>query len=199
MDGAMMGTMVGAVLGFLGAVLPKVFELISAYMLHRQQHETQAQQIDAATKGVTVDKASTRDASVTVSVAPVEGEVPAPGIPPDLSNTSSLNTEVMMDPTAVGDAADSETPDDPTSTFWIKLFNTLRYSVRPVITYGFFVLFLVIKLQGLFHGMIEDHTPIVQLLPVIWDEGTESLFAAILAFWFGSRAFEKTKALREKP
>lgn len=184
MDGGMWGTIVGGILGFLGAVLPKVFELIQGYFEHRQSHEANAQQIDAASKGVII----VQGGNVTVQ-GPAEGEVPAPGIPPDLANTSALDT--------VSDAIDAETPEDVKCTFWVKLFNTLRYSVRPVVTYGFFVLFLVIKLQGLYHGMIEDQTPITQLLPVIWDEGTESLFAAILAFWFGSRAFEKTKALRD--
>ena len=185
----MMGTIVGAVLGFLGAVLPKVFELIQSYFEHRQEHEKQAQQIDAAQKGVTLTKSNAGVGEGTFQATVVEGEVPAPGIPPDLANTSALDT-------VAGDAIDSDTPETIGCTFWVKVFNTLRYSVRPVITYGFFILFLTIKLQGLWHGMIEDQTPIVQLLPVIWDEGTESLFAAILAFWFGSRAFEKTKALR---
>ena len=62
-------------------------------------------------------------------------------------------------------------------------------------TWGFFAIFVFVKLKGFYQGIIVDHTPMVQLLPVIWDEGTESLFAAVLAFWFGSRAFEKGKAL----
>jgi hypothetical protein len=179
----MWGTIVGGILGFLGALLPKVVELFQTWIDHRNAHATTAQQIDAAQKGVTVTPAGRKIA--------VEGEgvVVAPGIPPELANTSALD-----------DSEDTQAPVAivPTCTFFGKLINMLAMSVRPIVTYGFFAVFMVIKLQGLYHGMIEDQTPMTQLLPVIWDEGTESLFAAVLAFWFGSRAFEKSKALTGK-
>jgi hypothetical protein len=62
----------------------------------------------------------------------------------------------------------------------------LRSSVRPIITYGFFALFCVVKISALHHG-IEYGTPLDQLVNVIWDEDSESLFAAVISFWFGSR------------
>jgi hypothetical protein len=64
----------------------------------------------------------------------------------------------------------------------------LRGTVRPFITYQFFALFALIHIWAFYHGMFVDHTPIVQLLPVVWSEGTESLLAVVLSFWFGSRA-----------
>lgn len=68
------------------------------------------------------------------------------------------------------------------------LLEMLRGSVRPFITYGFFALFVFIHIKALYQGILVDNTPIVQLLPVIWSEGTESLLAIVLSFWFGSRA-----------
>jgi hypothetical protein len=62
----------------------------------------------------------------------------------------------------------------------------LRSSVRPIVTYGFFALFATIKLAALHHG-IDYGTPVDKLLEVIWDDDTESLFAAVVTFWFGSR------------
>lgn len=62
----------------------------------------------------------------------------------------------------------------------------LRSSVRPIVTYGFFVLFCVVKISALHHG-IEYGVPLDQLLAVVWDEDSSSLFAAVISFWFGSR------------
>jgi hypothetical protein len=177
----MWGTIVGGILGFMAAVLPKLFEIIEAYFTHRATHESQAQEIEAASKGVAI----ARSGNVKIAV-PVEGEVAAPGIPADEDEISDVVAE-SGEPAIVS-----------RSGFLLGLWDTLRYTVRPVVTYGFFILFLVVKIKGFYHGILVDHTPVIQLLPVIWDEGTESLFAAVLAFWFGSRAFEKSKALLGK-
>lgn len=69
-----------------------------------------------------------------------------------------------------------------------KFLDFLRASVRPVLTYAFFILFVYIKLTALSHAYWIEHTPTVNLLPIIWDDGTEALFSAVLSFWFGSRA-----------
>jgi hypothetical protein len=66
--------------------------------------------------------------------------------------------------------------------------DVLRSSVRPVITYVFFGAFIGLKLMSMHHAIWYDHTKVVDILPIIWDEGTEALFALVLAFWFGSRA-----------
>ena len=181
MDGAISGTIVGGLLGFLAAILPRLLELIEAYFRGKKELQGQAQEIDAATKGVVF--ASTANRKIIV---PVEGEVIAPGVPADEDYVASAE-EQGEEPVVVAGP-----------TFFERLFSTLRESVRPTITYGFFVMFLFIKLKGFHEGMFVDHTPAVELLPVIWDEGTESLFAAILAFWFGTRAFEKSRALLGK-
>ena len=73
-----------------------------------------------------------------------------------------------------------------TST-WMK---DLRASVRPVITYGFFFLLVgidaVIAYKGLTTGV-----DFVQLAEQLWDDETQALFASIIAFHFGGRAFGK--------
>ena len=67
----------------------------------------------------------------------------------------------------------------------------LRSSVRPIVTYGFFVLFCAVKISALHHG-IEYGVPLDQLLMVVWDEDSSSLFAAVISFWFGSRGINPT-------
>ena len=73
-----------------------------------------------------------------------------------------------------------------TST-WMK---NLRASVRPVITYGFFFLLVFVDV-GLFWYGWEQKQDFTQLANMLWDDDTQALFASIIAFHFGGRAFGK--------
>jgi len=70
---------------------------------------------------------------------------------------------------------------------WMK---NLRASVRPVITYGFFFLLLFVDI-GLFVYGWHQGTSFVELAEMLWDSDTQALFASIIAFHFGGRAFGK--------
>ena len=72
---------------------------------------------------------------------------------------------------------------------WIDL---LSASVRPVLTYMFFGMFFFIKAAALYHALHVEDVEVFTALPVIWDSETSSLFAAIISFWFGSRALGAT-------
>ena len=69
--------------------------------------------------------------------------------------------------------------------------NALRGSVRPVITYAFFGLFVAIKATALMTLTKDQGVELGQALSVIWDDNTAGLFAAIMSFWFGNRAVSK--------
>ena len=69
--------------------------------------------------------------------------------------------------------------------------NALRGSVRPVITYAFFGLFVAIKVVAVMTMMNEQGADLAGALNVIWDDNTAGLFAAIMSFWFGNRAVSK--------
>ena len=73
-----------------------------------------------------------------------------------------------------------------TST-WMK---NLRASVRPVITYGFFFMLVFIDI-GLFAYGWSRGVPFTELAEMLWDSDTQALFASIIAFHFGGRAFGK--------
>jgi hypothetical protein len=66
----------------------------------------------------------------------------------------------------------------------------MRASLRPVITYVFFLLFVLIKVCALI-SLLKSGSPVVDALPKLWDEETAGLFSAVIAFWFGNRAFDK--------
>ena len=67
----------------------------------------------------------------------------------------------------------------------------LRGSVRPIITYAFFGLFVAIKVTALISLMSLPEMQLNMALSMIWDDQTAGLFSAIMAFWFGNRAVSK--------
>jgi hypothetical protein len=70
---------------------------------------------------------------------------------------------------------------------WMK---NLRASVRPVLTYGFFLLLVFVDIAGFWYGYYMS-VPFNDLLNMLWDSDTQALFASIIAFHFGGRAFGK--------
>ena len=72
---------------------------------------------------------------------------------------------------------------------WIS---ALQRSVRPVITYAFFGLFCTIEIVLLMEAL-EKGTDFAEAINLLWDEETKAIFAAIISFWFGSRAIEKSR------
>jgi len=68
----------------------------------------------------------------------------------------------------------------------------LQKSVRPVITYCFFGLFAVIEVTLLMDAL-EKGTDFSEAIKILWDEDTKAIFAAIISFWFGSRAIDKAR------
>jgi len=69
--------------------------------------------------------------------------------------------------------------------------NALRGSVRPIITYAFFSLFVAIKITALLSLMGNGGMGWTMALDTIWDDQTAGLFASLMSFWFGSRAVSK--------
>lgn len=76
--------------------------------------------------------------------------------------------------------------------------NALRGSVRPIITYAFFSLFVAIKITALLSLMNESGMALNMALDTVWDDQTAGLFAAIMSFWFGNRAVSKYYKSKEK-
>jgi len=70
---------------------------------------------------------------------------------------------------------------------WMKNF---RASVRPAITYGFFLLLVGIDCALVWHGFTKG-VSFEDMADQLWDDETQALFASIIAFHFGGRAFGK--------
>lgn len=78
-----------------------------------------------------------------------------------------------------------------------KFINTLRASIRPVITYAFFGLFVAVKVSAAY-VMFEHGKTTPDILKAVWDSETQALFATVITFWFGSRVFEKMRERKVK-
>lgn len=72
--------------------------------------------------------------------------------------------------------------------------NALRGSVRPILTYLFFIAFASVK-GVMIYAMIENQNiDWVSAVETAWDDETQAIFSAIIAFWFGNRAMSKAHA-----
>lgn len=71
----------------------------------------------------------------------------------------------------------------------IPWVDALSGSVRPLITYAFFILYMglkVVQIYGLWCTF--QHTGWEMILGTIWGEEDQVLFATVISFWFGQRA-----------
>ena len=80
-----------------------------------------------------------------------------------------------------------------TGIHWV---DALAGSVRPVLTYSFFLLYALVK-AAQFHLLMYPVLPwaagmnMAQALVLMWGEEDIAIFSAIMAFWFGSRVMKR--------
>ena len=77
----------------------------------------------------------------------------------------------------------------PTGVKWI---DGHRGSVRPVITYAFFGLFIFVEVSA-YLSLTAAGVSGLDAVNAVWDEETKALFAAVISFWFGGRAISRAK------
>ncbi len=66
-----------------------------------------------------------------------------------------------------------------------------RALVRPVITYGMFALLCFINVFGAAYAW-HLGTPFAEVIANLWDADTQIIWASIISFHFGGRAFERS-------
>jgi len=66
----------------------------------------------------------------------------------------------------------------------------LRAGVRPLITYGLFLLLVFVDVAGFVYAS-NHNVPFTEMLAKIWDQDTQIIWASVISFWFGSQAFAK--------
>ena len=66
----------------------------------------------------------------------------------------------------------------------------LRALVRPLITYGMFLLLCAVDGFGFYYA-IQTGVEFQDAMALLWDEETQIIWSSIVAFHFGSQAFKK--------
>ncbi len=66
----------------------------------------------------------------------------------------------------------------------------LRASVRPVVTYLFVGLLIVVDVAGIWYAY-STGVAFVEAMDMVFSDDEMAILAAIIAFWFGSQAFSK--------
>ena len=74
----------------------------------------------------------------------------------------------------------------------VKWIDGLRGSVRPIITYAFFGLFLFVEVSA-YLALTASGISSLDAVQLTWDDQTQALFAAVISFWFGGRAINRSK------
>ena len=66
----------------------------------------------------------------------------------------------------------------------------LRASVRPIVTYIFVMLLVVVDVAGIWYAY-STGVAFADAMNMVFSDDEMSILAAIIAFWFGSQAFSK--------
>jgi len=74
----------------------------------------------------------------------------------------------------------------------IKWIDGLRGSVRPVITYCFFALFIFVEISA-YVSLTASGISSLQAVQLVWSDEVMCLFAAVISFWFGGRAINRSR------
>ena len=74
-----------------------------------------------------------------------------------------------------------------TYTSNIKWVDTLNGSVRPVLAYSFFLMYVSVKYFQ--YKAITESADIIEYLEVIWSIDDQAIFAGIISFYYGQRTF----------
>ena len=159
-------TILSALGGLAASLLP---DLIHGFFGGQQDRRDKAQELALVTQQLALEAAK----SETERVA-AQGRLAERGVEADIAESEALNHRI----TIVG----------------VKWVDALNASVRPVLTYAFFFMFMGHRaLLGLMSvGAIGDAGSMAALT-ASWALEADALFAAIMGFWFGERALRHAK------
>jgi hypothetical protein len=66
----------------------------------------------------------------------------------------------------------------------------MRAMVRPTITFGLFALLVIVDIAGIWYAYTTGAS-FESMMALIWDDETQAIWASVIAFHFGTRAFQK--------
>lgn len=76
-----------------------------------------------------------------------------------------------------------------TYTTNINWVDALNGSVRPVLAYSFFLMYIGVKYIQ--YQAISAAAPIIEYIDIIWNIDDQAIFAGIISFYYGQRTFQR--------
>lgn len=165
--------LLSALLGFISSAAPELFKLV-------RDGKDRAHEITLLQLQMEHDRAQ-RSSVQAEGAAEREARLEAVMLETSRAQEALLNTRLK---------------DQLTGIHWV---DALAGSVRPVLTYGFFLLYVGVKVAQL-QLMLTPGLPWQQPLGMaaalvqLWGEEDVAIFSAIMAFWFGSRVMRGGRA-----
>lgn len=71
----------------------------------------------------------------------------------------------------------------------IKWVDSLNGSVRPVLAYSFFMMYMFVKYMQ--YRVISASSHLIEYIDIIWSVDDQAIFAGIISFYYGQRTFRK--------
>jgi hypothetical protein len=71
----------------------------------------------------------------------------------------------------------------------IKWVDALNGSVRPVLAYSFFTLYMLVKYCQ-YHAILKS-AHFIEHIEIIWNVDDQAIFAGIISFYYGQRTFKR--------
>ncbi len=78
-----------------------------------------------------------------------------------------------------------------TYTTGINWVDGLNGTVRPVLAYSFFIMYMGVKYMQ--YSLLMSHSMIIEYIEIVWDVDDQAIFAGIISFYFGQRGFKNTR------
>ncbi len=96
-----------------------------------------------------------------------------------------------------GESAESAALERRVATVGVGWVDALNASVRPVVTYGFFALFVGYQVVAVLAALDAlGSVPSARLLAAVWSEEVQGLFAGVMGFWFGNRSMQHARRVQ---
>lgn len=73
----------------------------------------------------------------------------------------------------------------------ISWVDTLNGTVRPMLAYSFFIMYLSVKVMQFLY--ISNNANVIEHIHLIWNLDDQAIFAGIVSFYFGQRGFKKSR------
>jgi hypothetical protein len=161
-----------ALVGFLSSALPEFFKIFRDGRDRAHEITLLKLQMEYARAKVSADR--------DVSLAEQTRQLEALALQRDAAEMTAVGARLKESLVGIG---------------WV---DALAGTVRPVLTYGFCLIYALVKLAQ--YEMLKaqtlpwrEHLAAQEALTLLWSEDDMALFTAVVAFWFGQRLISKSK------